>query len=107
MLSAVIEDPLANDNHMSAKRGYPGADSGAADSDAEDDPKRLCIDEDGLNLQCNKCSYVAKWRSDLERHMKVRYFVALIGSLAMVRSALETVRLTNCRCFYKSSRVAK
>lgn len=55
------------------KRVYQGGDSATgADSDGEDDPKRLCIDEEGMNLQCNKCTYVAKWRSDLERHMKVR-----------------------------------
>lgn len=53
------------------KRACQGNDSSMADSDGDDEPKRLCIDEDGLNLQCSKCSYIAKWRSDLERHTKV------------------------------------
>lgn len=48
-------------------------DAGSADGDSDvDDPKRLCIDEEGGNLQCPKCPYLAKWKSDLERHLKVR-----------------------------------
>jgi len=40
------------------------------DSDTED-PKKLCIDEEPIDLNCKKCNYIAKWPSDLDRHMKV------------------------------------
>lgn len=53
------------------KRPYPAMEGGVGGDSDTDDPKRLCIDEEGGNLQCPRCSYVAKWKSDLERHMKV------------------------------------
>lgn len=72
-LAGLADSNSPDSNMPSLKRAYPpsGNDDGG-DIDSEgDDPKRLCIDEDGYNLQCTKCSYLAKWKSDLERHMKV------------------------------------
>lgn len=69
-------DGNSHDNGMpTLKRAYPSGsnnEDGENDSESED-PKRLCIDEEGCNLQCPKCPYLAKWKSDLERHMKVRF----------------------------------
>lgn len=66
--------PGAESLLSSLKRPFDSSarDDGGGEVDSEsDDPKRLCIDEDGVSLQCTKCSYLAKWKSDLERHMKV------------------------------------
>lgn len=80
--------PAAEGLLTSLKRAFDGSgreDGADADSD-NDDPKRLCIDEDGGSLQCTKCSYVAKWRSDLERHMKVGSTLQ-ISALLILHSA--------------------
>lgn len=66
-----LDDLEASGDGTGMKRPYP-MDGIGGDSDT-DDPKRLCIDEEGGNLQCPRCSYVAKWKSDLERHMKVSH----------------------------------
>lgn len=66
-----MEDNAGGGDNSGMKRPYPLDEQTGGDSDNDDDPKRLCIDEEGVNLQCPRCSYVAKWKSDLERHMKV------------------------------------